>query len=101
MRPHDLAVEPAGRSQGMPAVVASVVTTGPSYRLQLRLERAELEVEAEMTKSRFVALGLAEGAAVMLQPREFGLFPSAEAAPAAPLQLPQRLDADRPRAAVA
>jgi sulfate transport system ATP-binding protein len=101
VRPHDLAVEPAERSQGMSAILASVVTTGPSFRLQLRLERAELEVEAEMSKSRFIALGLREGAAVMLQPREFGLFPAAEAEPAAPIPLRQRLDADQPQAAVA
>ena len=41
VRPHDLAVEPAGRAQGMPAILASVVTTGPTFRLQLKLEQAE------------------------------------------------------------
>ena len=77
------------------------MTTGPTYRLQLKLEQADAEVEAEMAKSRFDALGLAPGAAVTLRPLEFGLFPAAEAEPAAPIPLRQRLDADPPQAAVA
>jgi sulfate transport system ATP-binding protein len=76
VRPHDLVVEPAGRAQGMPAVLTSVVTTGPTYRLQLKLEQAETEIEAEMAKSRFDALGLAPGTRVRLRPLEFGLFPA-------------------------
>jgi sulfate/thiosulfate transport system ATP-binding protein len=79
VRPHDLAVEPAGRAQGMAAALSSVVTTGPTFRLQLRLEQADVEVEAEMAKSRFDALGLAPGALVTLRPSEFGLFPANEA----------------------
>jgi sulfate transport system ATP-binding protein len=79
VRPHDLAVEPAGRAHlGMPAVLKSVATTGPTFRLQLKLEREDTEVEAEMAKSRFDALGLAPGAMVTLRPREFGLFPAPE-----------------------
>jgi hypothetical protein len=56
-----------------------VVTTGPTFRLQLRLEQADAEVEAEMAKSRFDALGLTPGAMVTLRPSEFGLFPANEA----------------------
>jgi sulfate/thiosulfate transport system ATP-binding protein len=76
VRPLDLAVEPAGRGRGIPAVLTSVVTTGPIFRLQLRLERDDVDVEAEMAKSRFDALALAPGAAVALRPLEFGLFPA-------------------------
>ena len=75
-------VEPAGRAQGMPAVLASVMTTGPTFRLQLRLEQTDAEVEAEMAKTRFDALGLAPGVAVRLRPQEFGLFPADAADPA-------------------
>jgi len=82
VRPHDLVVEPAGRAQGMPAVLASVMTTGPTFRLQLRLEQTDAEVEAEMAKTRFDALGLAPGVAVRLRPQEFGLFPADAADPA-------------------
>ena len=59
----------------------SVVTTGPTYRLQLKLDRADAAIEAEMAKSRFDALGLAPNCAVMLR-LEFGLFaaPQAESA---------------------
>ena len=98
VRPHDLAVQPAGRvAEGMPAVLTSVMTTGPTYRLQLKLEQAEAEVEAEMAKSRFDALGLAPGASVRLRPLEFGLFPAdpAGSTVAAPTDLHQ------PQAAVA
>jgi hypothetical protein len=91
VRPHDLAVDPAGRSRGrgMAAVLTSVVTTGPTFRLQLRLKRAELVIEAEMAKSRFEALALAPGAAVALRPLDFGLFPEdrADQADIAPLPL--------------
>ena len=82
VRPHDLEVEPTGRAQGMPAVLTSVVTTGPTYRLQLTLEQADAEVEAEMAKIRFDALGLAPGASVRLRPLEFGLVPADGAASA-------------------
>jgi hypothetical protein len=39
------------------------------------------DVEAEMTKMRFDALGLAPGTPVVLRPLEFGLFPTAEPDP--------------------
>ena len=89
VRPHDLAVEPAGRLHGMAATLTSVMTTGPTYRLQLKLEQIEAEVEAEMAKSRFDALGVAPGAPVTLRPRDFGLFPAAEASPAGSTSIPQ------------
>ncbi len=94
VRPHDLAVQPAGRvAEGMPAVLTSVMTTGPTYRLQLKLEQGDAEVEAEMAKSRFDALGLAPSASVRLRPLEFGLFPadpgSSTGAPPADLRQPQ------------
>jgi sulfate/thiosulfate transport system ATP-binding protein len=91
VRPHDLAVEPAGRAKGMPARLISVMTTGPTFRLQLKLEQGEAEVEAEMAKSRFDALGLAHGASVKLRPLEFGLFPAdtADPAVATPIDLHQ------------
>ncbi len=89
VRPHDLAVEPAGRLHGMAATLTSVMTTGPTYRLQLKLEQVEAEAEAEMAKSRFDALGVAPGAPVTLRPRDFGLFPAAEASPAGSTSIPQ------------
>ena len=82
VRPHDLAIERVGRAQGMPAVLTSVMTTGPTYRLRLKLEQVDIDVEAEMTKMRFDTLGLAPGTPVVLRPLEFGLFPTAEPDPA-------------------
>jgi sulfate/thiosulfate transport system ATP-binding protein len=89
VRPHDLAVEPAGRAQGMAATLTSVMTTGPTYRLQLKLTQADAEVEAEMAKSRFDVLGLAPGALVQLRPREFGLFAAAGTHPAGSTPIPE------------
>ena len=98
VRPHDLAVQPAGRvAEGMPAVLTSVMTTGPTYRLQLKLEQGDAEVEAEMAKSRFDALGLAPGASVRLRPMEFGLFSADPADPA----VATPIDLHQPQAAVA
>jgi sulfate transport system ATP-binding protein len=98
VRPHDLAVEPAGRAQGMPATLTSVMTTGPAFRLRLKLEHGEAEVEAEMAKSRFDALGLAAGARVTLRPLDFGLFPTPDAVPAPPTEVPAP-DSPHPMAA--
>src|ERR687892_266828 len=92
VRPHDLTVEPVGRAQGILATLTSVMTTGPTFRLQLALEHAEAEVEAEMAKSRFDALGLAPGASVMLRPLEFGLFPTAGSDPAVAIPILHALD---------
>jgi sulfate transport system ATP-binding protein len=83
VRPHDLLVERAGRRQGMAAVLIAVVTTGPTYRLQLKLDHTDAEIEAEMAKTRFDALGLAPGTPVVLRPLEFGLFSTAGSEPAA------------------
>jgi hypothetical protein len=58
----------------MPAVLNSVMTTCPTYPLQLKPLHGDAEVEAEMAKSRFDALGLAPGAPVILRPVGFGLF---------------------------
>jgi sulfate transport system ATP-binding protein len=101
VRPHDLAVEPAGRARGMRAVLASVVTTGPTYRLQLTLEQADADVEAEMAKSRFDALGLAPGAPVALRPLEFGLFPAPDAKSAVAIPIVAAREPHPPQAAVA
>jgi sulfate/thiosulfate transport system ATP-binding protein len=100
VRPHDLAVEPVGRAKGMPAKLTSVMTTGPTFRLQLRLDQADADVEAEMAKSRFDALGLAPGASVMLRPLEFGLFPADAAEPAIAVPI-ARTDLHHRQAAVA
>jgi sulfate/thiosulfate transport system ATP-binding protein len=97
VRPHDLAVERAGRTPGMPAVLTSVMTTGPTYRLQLKREQGDAEVEAEMAKTRFDALGLAPGASVRLRPLEFGLFPADPVG--SPVAAPT--DLHQPQAAVA
>ena len=80
----------------MPAVLTSVMTTGPTYRLRLKLEQVDVDVEAEMAKMRFDALGLAPGASVVLRPLEFGLFPTAEPDPAWPSPSCRR-SARRPR----
>ena len=95
VRPHDLAVEPAGRAEGMPATLTSAMTTGPTFRLRLKLEQVEAEVEAEMARTRFDALGLAPGASVRLRPLEFGLFPAEPGSPAVAV----RIDVHQPQAA--
>jgi sulfate transport system ATP-binding protein len=101
VRPHDLAVEPVGRAQGILATLTSVMTTGPTFRLRLALGQAEAEVEAEMAKSRFDALGLAPGASVMLRPVEFGLFPTGGSDPGVAIPILQALDPQLREAAVA
>jgi hypothetical protein len=60
----------------------TMMTTGRTYRLRLKVELADAEVEAEMAKTRFGALRLAPGAPVVLPHLEFGLIPTAEPDPA-------------------
>jgi hypothetical protein len=76
------------------------MTTGPTFRLQLKLDQSDGEVEAEMAKSRFDALGLALGVPVALRPLEFGLFSAAEPDPAEVSHAPP-LDLRRHEAAAA
>jgi sulfate/thiosulfate transport system ATP-binding protein len=89
VRPHDLAVEPPDRAQRMAATLTAVMTTGPTYRLQLKLAQSDAEVEAEMAKTRFDALGLTPGAVVALRPREFGLFAAPELDVSAATSVPE------------
>jgi sulfate/thiosulfate transport system ATP-binding protein len=88
VRPHDLAITPSARAPGIPATLTSVMTTGPTFRLQLTLHQADVEVEAEMAKTRFDDLGLAPGASVSLRALEFGLFPAAESDVAGAASIP-------------
>ncbi len=83
VRPQDLAVA-RGFTDGIPARLESVVTTGPAYRLVCRVGQAGHPVEVELTKSRFDALHLRPGAPVVLRPQEFGLFPVGDLEPGAP-----------------
>jgi hypothetical protein len=89
----------------MPAILTSVMTTGPTFRLQLRLEQAptevDTEVEAEMPKSRFDAQELAPGDPVRLRPLEFGLFPEPGAPPALAAPLPETMPSAPRHAAMA
>jgi sulfate/thiosulfate transport system ATP-binding protein len=100
VRPHDLAVAPVALAHGILATLTSVMTTGPTYRLQLKLEHADAEVEAEMAKSRFDALGLAPGAPITLRPVEFGLFPAPGSDPVVAVPI-ARADLQPHQAAVA
>ena len=78
-----------GFTDGIPARLESVVTTGPAYRLACRVGHGQLPVEVELTKSRFEALHLRPGAPLVLQPQDFGLFPADGAEPGAAVLDPQ------------
>jgi sulfate transport system ATP-binding protein len=98
VRPQDLALA-RGFTDGIPARLDSVVTTGPAYRLVCKFGQAQLSVEVELTRSRFDALHLRPGAPVVLQPQEFGLFPAGDVESAASVSVPEAMS--RPREAVA
>ena len=99
VRPHDLGIA-RGFTDGIPARLETVVTTGPAYRLVCRVGQAERIVEVELARSRFEALRLRPGAPVVLQPREFGLFPNPEPE-AAPSPRLHPVEPSHPREAVA
>jgi sulfate/thiosulfate transport system ATP-binding protein len=98
VRPQDLAVA-RGFTDGIPARLDSVVTTGPAYRLVCRVGQAQLAVEVELTRSRFDALHLRPGVPIVLKPQDFGLFPAGDVESAASVSVSEAMS--RPREAVA
>ncbi len=82
VRPQDLTLVPGGGQGSLAATIESVVTTGPSYRLDLRLPGLAVPLEAELPQAEFDRLQLAPRTQIALTPRRFGLF-AAEDAPAA------------------
>ncbi len=100
VRPHHLEVA-RGFTDGIPARLETVVTTGPAYRLVCRLCASDQTVEVELAKSRFEALRLGPGARVMLQLQEFGLFRSPGPEPEALPPILEPAEPSRQQAAVA
>jgi sulfate transport system ATP-binding protein len=75
VRPHDIEILKERSSEpSFEAVVSYVHAIGPLVRLELeRADQTEL-IEAELTRERFKALDIAEGARVFVQPRNVRVF---------------------------
>ena len=75
VRPHDIAIETA--SNGKPAFAAEVThihSLGPLVRLELQRQDQAGIVEAELTRERFLQLGLEIGSKVFMHPRNARMF---------------------------
>ncbi|WP_372002482.1 sulfate/molybdate ABC transporter ATP-binding protein [Tistrella mobilis] len=73
VRPHDLAVLPAGAADALPATVRHLVAFGASVRIELDVPGLDL-VEAELPREEADALGLANGRTVALRVKRGRLF---------------------------
>ncbi|MEN2978520.1 sulfate/molybdate ABC transporter ATP-binding protein [Tistrella bauzanensis] len=73
VRPHDLAILPAGTGDAMPATVRHLVAFGPSVRVELDVAGLDV-IEAELPRDEAEALALAPGQPVALQIRRGRLF---------------------------
>ena len=75
VRPHDIEIlKERGNEPSFEAVVSYVHAIGPLVRLELeRADHTEL-IEAELTRERFKALDIGEGARVFVQPRNVRVF---------------------------
>lgn len=75
VRPHDIEVftEPNGQAS-FPATVSYIHSLGPLVRLELQRNAENTIIEAELTRERFLQLGLKEGALVHVRPRHVRVF---------------------------
>jgi sulfate/thiosulfate transport system ATP-binding protein len=76
VRPDALEVKVCPGAEGIPAQVRAVVTSGPSFRLELAVPGLDHEVEAEMPRAEYDARWFRPGTRVCLGLRTFGVFPA-------------------------
>ncbi|MHB1206732.1 MAG: sulfate/molybdate ABC transporter ATP-binding protein [Rhodospirillaceae bacterium] len=81
VRPHDIDLIPAG--PGEPAVVRHVAAAGPTARIEVSVQGVTALIEAQVTRKRYLELGLKVGQQVFIAARAARVFP-AGAAPALP-----------------
>ena len=72
VRPHDLAIDPAGE-HGLPATVRHAVVLGPMVRVEL-MAGADASVECEIERDTFERLDLQAGRRIGLVPRQAQVF---------------------------
>jgi sulfate transport system ATP-binding protein len=75
IRPHDLEFVDRGTGQGEPALVRHVAAAGPTARIELAVEGIPHLIEAQLTRQRYLDLGLKVGQAVMIVVRSARVFP--------------------------
>ena len=81
VRPHDIELLPAG--QGEPAVVRHVAAAGPTARIEVSVQGVQPLIEAQLSRKRYLDLGLKVGQQVAIAARAARVFP-ASASPGPP-----------------
>ena len=77
VRPHDIEFVDPSTQGAQPAIVRHVGAAGPTARLEMEIEGVPLLVEAQVTRARFLELGLKVGGAVAIVARAARVFPAA------------------------
>jgi sulfate transport system ATP-binding protein len=80
VRPHDIELVPGGA--GEPAVVRHVAAAGPTARIEVSVHGVTPLIEAQVSRKRYLELGLKIGQPVAIAARAARVFP-ATAAPSA------------------
>jgi sulfate transport system ATP-binding protein len=82
VRPHEIEILPDARAEGaLPAAIELVSVVGPTVRLELRVEGGEDLVHAEIPKTQFRALGLAQGGRAWVRPLRSRVFVEGDTLP--------------------
>jgi sulfate transport system ATP-binding protein len=76
IRPHDIAFvdRPSGIEE--PAIVRHVAAAGPTARVELSIDGVTQLIEAQLSRSRILDLGLKVGQTVMIAARAARVFPA-------------------------
>ena len=74
VRPYDIEVLPGASDASLPARIDLVSVIGPRVRLELQTESSSETVHAEMSRSRFRELGLAQGSDAWIRPLNSRVF---------------------------
>ena len=81
VRPHDIDFVDRSKALAEPAIVRHVAAAGPIARIELAVEGIPHLIEAELTRQRYLELGLKTGQAVMIAARAARVFPAFNTAP--------------------
>jgi sulfate transport system ATP-binding protein len=76
VRPHDIEFVARGHGVAEPAIVRHVAAAGPTARIELAVDGIPHLIEAELSRTRYLELGLKAGQPVMIVARAARVFPA-------------------------
>lgn len=76
LRPHDIDFVPEGTSGAERAVVRHIAAAGPTARIELEVENVPTPIEVQVSRKRYLDLGLKLGQTVAIAARAARAFPA-------------------------